>query len=53
MSQTFTVIEEGNIPEWLQEAYQNGKTIQVLTSIGWISLEDVDFRNSLTYRVKP
>lgn len=55
MSETFTVAEDGVIPEWLQIAYQDGKTIQVKSSIGWISLEDedVEFRNSLTYRVKP
>lgn len=55
MSETFTVVEDGVIPEWLQTAYQDGKVIQVKSSIGWISLEDedVEFRNSLTYRVKP
>lgn len=55
MIETFTVIEDGVIPEWLQEAYQDGKTIQVKSTIGWISLEgeDVEFRNTLTYRVKP
>jgi hypothetical protein len=55
MSETFTVVEDGNIPEWLQEAYQDGKTIQVMSSIGWITLDDgdVEFRNTSTYRVKP
>lgn len=55
MSETFTVVSDGDIPEWLQIAYEEGKTIQVKSSIGWISIEDedIEFRNTLTYRVKP
>lgn len=54
MNKTFTVIFDHEIPDWLQRAYVDGAVIQLKTSIGWIDLEeDIDFRNSLTYRVKP
>jgi len=56
MSYVFEVVEDGVVPEWLQTAYKAGETIQILTSIGWITIEEedgIEFRNGLTYRVRP
>lgn len=54
MGGSYLVIEDGVIPEWLQQAYQDGKTIQIMSSIGWLDLDgDIEFRNNLEYRVKP
>lgn len=56
MAYVFEVVEDGVAPHWLIKAYANGDDIQVLTSIGWITVEDEDFngfRNGVTYRVKP
>jgi hypothetical protein len=56
MSYVFEVVEDGVIPEWLQSAYEDGETIQMLSSIGWLTLDAEDglgFHNGLTYRVRP
>lgn len=56
MSYVFEVVEDGIIPEWLQVAYEAGETIQMLSSIGWLTLDaedGIEFCNSLTYRVRP
>ena len=56
MSYVFEVVEDGAIPEWLQTAYEAGEEIQMLSSIGWVTLDSTDgigFLNSLTYRVRP
>lgn len=56
MSYVFEVVEDGVIPDWLQAAYDAGDDIQLLTSIGWLSLDaedGIEFCNSLTYRVRP
>lgn len=56
MAYVYEVIEDGMVPEWLEEAYECGEVIQVLTSIGWITVEDEDFngfRNGVTYRIMP
>lgn len=56
MGYVFEVVEDNVVPTWLIKAHLDGEEIQVLTSIGWITVEDVDFngfRNGVTYRVKP
>lgn len=55
MAYVFEVVEDGVIPDWLDDAYLEGEEIQILTSIGWITIDDaiVEFCNGLTYRVKP
>jgi len=56
MSYVFEVVEDGVVPEWLQQAKDEGETIQMLTNIGWLTLDptyEIQFRNSLTYRVRP
>lgn len=55
MAYVYEVVEDGVIPDWLDESYLAGEEIQILTSIGWITIDDglVEFRNGLTYRVKP
>lgn len=55
MAYVYEVVEDGVVPEWLQSAYEEGETIQVLSSIGWITCDadDISFRNGVTYRIKP
>lgn len=56
MAYVFEVVEDNVVPEWLEQSWERGDVIQVLTSIGWITVEDEDFngfRNGLTYRVRP
>lgn len=50
----FYIDDEDNIPDELVKANEERKIIQCNTIIGWIDLDiPVDFRNSVTYRVKP
>lgn len=56
MAYVYEVIEDNVVPKWLLEAHCGGEVIQVLTSIGWITVEDIDFngfRNGVTYRIMP
>ncbi len=48
-------VEDGVMPQEFFKAIEDGKTIQVNTTIGWIDLDsdDVEFRNSVEYRIKP
>ena len=57
MAYVFEVVEDGVIPDWLNYAYEGGEIIELLTSLGWIALnehgDDIGFLNSNIYRVKP
>jgi hypothetical protein len=48
---TFECIEDGVVPKEFYEAEKNG-LIQVFTAIGWIDVDETEFRNSLLYRIK-
>lgn len=47
--------EDGVMPEEFFQAIRDGKQIQVKSSIGWIDIDsdEVEFRNSVEYRIKP
>ena len=49
----FCIDDEENIPQQLLDAKAEGKTIQVLTVIGYIDCDDeVEFRNGVNYKIK-
>lgn len=46
------VIDEDNIPQELLDAREDGREIQVESAIGFITIDDPDFRCMLEYRYK-
>ena len=46
------IVDEDNVPQELYDAFTNDKTIQLLTTIGWVDIDEPDFRCGNTYRVK-
>jgi hypothetical protein len=48
---TFTIEDEDNIPRELLDATTNGDRIQIDSAIGWIDIEDPEFRTLNTYRI--
>lgn len=51
----FEISNEEIIPQELLQALEQGKTIQVDSQsiVGWIDLDEPEFRCGVTYRIKP
>jgi len=47
----YYISDEDNLPEGLTTAFKEGKTIQVGYCIGWITVDEPDFRCGLEYKV--
>lgn len=52
MGKIYTITDEDNIPTELTEALENGETIQMLSAIGMIDLEEPEFRYGVDYHIK-
>lgn len=49
----YTITDENKIPDELKIAVLRGDRIQLHTGMGWINIDDPDFRVLNTYRVIP
>jgi hypothetical protein len=50
---TYEIEDESIIPAELLCAVESGKTIQIESCIGWLDLDNPEFRCMNVYRVKP
>ena len=48
----FYIKDENNIPQELIEAKNNGKTIQCLTVVGYVDIDEPEFRVGVNYKIK-
>lgn len=48
-----TCVIDGVMPKEFLQAVKNGAVAQVKTDIGWITVSQPDYRNSVQYRIKP
>ena len=52
MGKIYTITDEDNVPKELTDALENGETIQTLSSIGMIDLDEPEFRCDVDYHIK-
>lgn len=48
----YKITDENNVPQELLNAREQNKCIQCMTVIGWIDIDDPEFRVGNIYRVK-